>query len=241
MAGSRSKVPVCVFDAYGTLFDVDAAARKLALDSAWVEKLGAHWQELSAVWRATQLNYSWLRAITSTHVDFWQVTQDGLDYALEQVGLGDEADLRARLLDLYWHLSAFEDAGQMLRELKSKGVPCAILSNGSPDMLAAAVAHAGLGDLLEAVLSVEQVGVFKPDGRVYDLVGNRFGCDREGVLFVSSNGWDVAGAAGYGFATVWVNRAGLPMDRLADRPDHVVDDLSGIVDIALAQKDVINV
>lgn len=224
-------ITTCVFDAYGTLFDVAAAARQAA-DEPENAALRPHWQALASHWRLKQLQYSWLRAITGAHTDFWQVTGEGLDWALEAVGLAGDAALRQRLLDLYWQLQAYPEVPAMLRALKAAGLETAILSNGSPDMLDGAVRSAGLGDVLDDVLSVESVGIFKPDRRVYDLVGQRFGCSPEAVLFVSSNGWDAAAAAGYGFRTAWVNRAGEPVDRLPWTPDHILSDLTGIPELA---------
>ncbi|WP_158971802.1 haloacid dehalogenase type II [Chachezhania sediminis] len=224
-------ITTCVFDAYGTLFDVTAAAREAAAEGGY-PALADKWQAVAAHWRQKQLGYSWLRAITGAHTDFWNVTQDSLDWALEAEGLGGDAALRQRLLDLYWELSAFPEVPAMLGALKAAGLQTAILSNGSPEMLEGAVASAGIGDVLDDVLSVESVGIFKPDARVYDLVGQRFGCARDEVLFVSSNGWDAAAAAGYGFATAWVNRGGDPVDRLPWTPDRILTDLSSIPDIA---------
>lgn len=220
-------ITVCVFDAYGTLFDVAAAARQAAA-APGQDRLAAIWPALAEDWRRKQLEYSWLRAITGAHCDFWQVTQDGLDWALDRQGLAQEADLRALLLGLYWRLAAFPEVPAMLAALRARGMQTAILSNGSPDMLGGAVASAGLTDLLDAVLSVETVGIFKPAPQVYDLVIQRFGCAKHHVLFVSSNGWDAASAASYGFRTAWVNRAGLPQDRLPSPPQHVLTDLAGV-------------
>lgn len=219
-------ITTCVFDAYGTLFDVNAAARKLAETPGQAE-FAAIWPQVSADWRAKQLQYSWLRAITGAHCDFWQITQDGLDWALERARIDDPA-LRAALLDLYWHLAAYPEVPEMLARLKAAGIARAILSNGSPAMLEGAVASAGIADLLDAVLSVEAVGVFKPDARVYDLVGTRFDVAPDQVLFVSANGWDAASAAAYGFATIWINRAGDPVDRLPGRPASVATDLTAV-------------
>lgn len=224
--------PVCIFDAYGTLFDVNAAARKLAEEPEWAPILSVHWAQLSATWRQKQLSYSWLRTITGDHVDFWQVTEDALDFALEQVELADNKNLRAQLLDLYWRLSAFDDALPMLTTLKERDFMTGILSNGSPEMLNGAVSNARLHEVLDGVLSVEQAGIFKPNPRTYDLVGAHFDCAKSDVLFVSSNGWDIAAAAGYGFHTAWVNRIGEPVDRLANKPEFIVKDLTAIVDIA---------
>lgn len=224
-------ITTCIFDAYGTLFDVAAAARQAASEPEFPH-LQDSWAELANHWRLKQLQYTWLRAITNAHADFWDVTQDGLDWAMEAAGLAADAALRQRLLDLYWQLQAFPEVPAMLNTLKSAGMNTAILSNGSPAMLDGAVQSAGLGDVLDDVLSVESVGIFKPDARVYDLVGARFNCAREEVLFVSSNGWDAAGASGYGFVTAWVNRAGEPVDRLPWKPAHILPDLTTIPDLA---------
>jgi 2-haloacid dehalogenase len=219
-------ITTCVFDAYGTLFDVNAAAAQAAAEPEHAALVDV-WPAVARDWRLKQLQYTWLRAVAGQHCDFWQVTQDGLDWAMEANGLADAAT-RARLLELYWELAAYAEVPAMLAALKARGMATAILSNGSPDMLNGAVSSAGITDVLDAVLSVEDVGVFKPHDRVYDLVGARFGCARDEVLFVSSNGWDAAGAAGYGFQTVWVNRGGEPVDRLYATPHHVLSDLTTI-------------
>ena len=221
---------IAVFDAYGTLFDVAAAAR-VAAEEPGREALKAVWPQLAEHWRSKQLQYTWLRAITGEYVPFWNVTQDGLDWAMEKTGL-DDMELRERLLALYWELPAYKEVPMMLAQLKAAGKTCAILSNGSVDMLEGAVDSAGIGTYLDAVLSVEDVRIFKPAAAVYDMVGTRFGCGKDKVLFVSSNGWDVAGATGYGFTTAWVNRAGEPMDRLPHRPAHILNDLTTIPDLA---------
>ena len=223
-------IKACVFDAYGTLFDVAAAAREAAGEPGR-EALAKVWQKVATDWRLKQLQYTWLRAVTDTHTDFWEVTQNGLDWALEASGL-DDAELRERLLALYWELSAFPEVPQMLAALKAAGYQTAILSNGSPDMLAGAVESAQVGEFLDDVLSVEDVGVFKPHASVYQLVPDRFDCGADEVLFVSSNGWDAAAAAGFGFRCVWVNRAGEPMERLPWTPDKVLSDLNSIPDLA---------
>ena len=223
-------IRTCVFDAYGTLFDVAAAARIAAAEPGR-DALAACWQALANDWRLKQLQYTWLRAVADAHEDFWQVTQDGLDWALEHRGLSDP-ELRERLLQLYWELQAYPEVPMMLAALKEAGFNTAILSNGSPDMLDGAVSSAGLGDVFDEVLSVEKVGVFKPHHAVYDLVGKRFGGSPDTVLFVSSNGWDAAASSGYGFQTVWVNRAGEPMDRLPWKPANVLSDLTTIPELA---------
>ncbi|WP_187429430.1 (S)-2-haloacid dehalogenase [Roseobacter fucihabitans] len=224
-------ITTCVFDAYGTLFDVAAAARQAASEPDFPDLAGT-WPLLAEHWRQKQLQYTWLRAVTHAHGDFWDVTQEGLDWALEKTGLDGDAALRERLLALYWELQSYAEVPDMLRRLKAGGMATAILSNGSPDMLGGAVSSAGIQDLLEDTLSVESVGVFKPDARVYDLVSKRFGCAKSEVLFVSSNGWDAACATGYGFTSAWVNRAGDPVDRLPWRPAHILPDLTGIPELA---------
>jgi 2-haloacid dehalogenase len=224
-------IDTCIFDAYGTLFDVTSAARQAAGEPGF-ETLTETWRRLAADWRDKQLQYSWLRAVTGEHVDFWQVTGDSLDWALEAQGLAGDDRLRDRLMKLYWDLSAYPEVPGMLGALKDAGRATGVLSNGSPEMLQAAVTSAGIGRLLDHVLSVESVGIYKPSPKVYDMVGRAFACEAGEVLFVSANGWDVAAAGTYGFQTVWVNRAGAPMDRLPRRPDHVMDDLGGVPALA---------
>ncbi|WP_299547206.1 haloacid dehalogenase type II [uncultured Tateyamaria sp.] len=226
-------ITTCIFDAYGTLFDVAAAARIAAAEPAFPQ-LADTWPAVAEHWRLKQLQYTWLRAITDAHTDFWQVTQQGLDWALERNGLGGDVAMRERLLALYWELQAYPEVPAMLHALKDAGMNTAILSNGSPEMLNGAVQSAGIGDVLDDCLSVESVGIFKPDRRVYDLVGLRFDCAATEVLFVSSNGWDAAGASGYGFTTAWVNRADEPVDRLPWTPHHILSDLTGIPELSQA-------
>lgn len=219
-------IKACVFDAYGTLFDVGAAARQAAAEPG-AQDWAAKWPAIASHWRRKQLEYTWLRAVAGAHIDFWQVTQDGLDWALAAEGLRDPA-LRQRLLDLYWNLAAFPEVPAMLATLAQGGQRLAILSNGSPGMLQAAVDSAGLGARFEALISVEDVGVFKPHASVYALVERHMGLTPEQVLFVSSNGWDACSAAAFGFKTAWVNRLGEPLDRLHGQPDHVLRDLSAL-------------
>jgi len=216
----------CVFDAYGTLFDVAAAAREAAAEPGSAA-IAENWPQLAETWRVKQLQYTWLRAASGIHTDFWQVTRDGLDFALEAQGI-DDAGLRERLLELYWQLSPFPEVRAMLEALRGMGKTTAILSNASPPMLRGAVESAGLGGLLDACLSAESAGAFKPSRQVYDLVGHAFGTPRQAVLFVSSNGWDAWAGTAYGFRTVWVNRKGEPADRLTTPPDHVLSDLAGL-------------
>ena len=224
-------IKVCVFDAYGTLFDVGAAARIAAAEPGRTA-LAAKAGELAEFWRQKQLQYTWLRAVSGNHTDFWTVTENGLDWALERTGLEGDMELRERLLALYWELAAYREVPVMLAQLKAAGYETAILSNGAPEMLNGAVESAGIGTYLDAVLSVEDVGVFKPDARVYQMVLDHFQCGADEVLFVSSNGWDAAGASGFGFQTAWVNRAGEPIDRLFAEPHHILSDLTEIPKLA---------
>lgn len=217
--------PVCVFDAYGTLFDVSAAARRLAAEPGR-EAFAAVWPRLSELWRLKQLQYTWLRTAAGVHADFETVTREALDWAAEAVG-GLSAEDRGALMALYRRLDAYPEVAEVLAALKAAGARTAILSNGAPGMLAAAVESAGIGDALDAVLSAESVGRFKPAPEVYGLVGRRFGAAAGQVLFVSSNGWDAAAAAGYGFRTLWVNRAAEPVERLPWRPERIAADLTG--------------
>ncbi|GGW37976.1 haloacid dehalogenase [Gemmobacter lanyuensis] len=216
-----------VFDAYGTLFDVNAAAREAAAHHALLADV---WPDLSQDWRRKQLEYTWLRSLMEDHADFWKITADALDWALEAHGLND-LGLRTRLLDLYRELPAYPEAAAMLAQLKGMGVKRAILSNGTPSMLNSAMTAAGLQGAFDKILSIEEVGIYKPAPRVYDLVMEHFAVEPAGVLFVSSNGWDIAGAGSFGFRTLWVNRAGLPVDRLPHRPHHVAPDLSHLTDL----------
>ncbi len=223
-------IKACVFDAYGTLFDVAAAARQAAAEPGG-GTLSAVWQKVASDWRAKQLQYTWLRTVAETHADFWTVTKDALEWALEASGL-DDPELRERLLALYFKLSAYPEVPTTLAKIRNAGLNTAILSNGEPRMLQGAVESAGIGGLLDGVLSAEEVGVFKPHRSVYALVGKHFGTQQEEVLFVSSNGWDAAHAAGFGFRSVWVNRASEPMERLPWKPEKVLSDLSEIPNMA---------
>jgi len=219
-------ITTVVFDAYGTLFDVAAAARQAA-DEPACAAIRDSWREIAETWRRKQLEYTWLRAVTGYHTDFWRVTRDALDWTLEAAGHDDPA-LRDRLLALYRDLAAYPEVPGILAEVKSRGLQTGILSNGSQDMLATAIASAGIGDKLDVVLSVDSVGVFKPDAAVYDLVQSGLQAMPRDVLFVSSNGWDVASAAAYGFRTLWVNRADAPVDRIPGTPEAQSRDLAAL-------------
>ncbi len=202
-----AKVKACVFDAYGTLFDVHSAVRRGG------QALGDKAAAVSDLWRTKQLEYTWLRSLMGAHVDFWQVTSDGLDFALKASGIEDPA-LHDKLMHLYLSLDAYEEVKATLEVLKKGGLQTAILSNGSPKMLEAAVQSAGLADLLDANLSVEDVGIFKPDARVYQLAVDRLRVAPDEICFLSSNGWDAKGAAHFGFKVAWINRFKRETERL---------------------------
>src|SRR6266566_3439442 len=205
-------IRACVFDAYGTLFDYASAA------AAASDVLGGNIDRLTALWRDKQLQYTWLRTLAGRHADFWQVTGDALDFALETLGISD-ATLRDRLMRLYLTLKPFPEVPDTLSRLKAAGLRTAILSNGTPAMLEAAVASAGIGDLLDDVLSVEAVGVYKTHAKVYQLAVERLGIAAKAISFQSSNAWDAYAASAFGMRVVWCNRYGQRRERLPGAPD----------------------
>jgi 2-haloacid dehalogenase len=204
MAAMLAGIRACVFDAYGTLFDYAAAT------AGCRDLLGDRFEPLTRLWRKKQLQYTWLRALQGRHADFWQVTGEALDFALETLDLGDP-QLWVRLMDLYRTLDAFRTA---------------ILSNGTPDMLNAAVGNAGIGDLIDAVLSVEEVGVYKPHPKVYQLAVDRLGIAAAAIAFQSSNAWDAYAASAFGMRVVWCNRYGQRPERLPGKPDYQIASLA---------------
>jgi 2-haloacid dehalogenase len=212
-------IKACVFDAYGTLFDFAAAARKCR------DVLGDEFDKLTALWRDKQLQYTWLRAAQGLHADFWQVTGDALDFSLETLGI-DKPGLRERLMTLYLTLDPFPEVPDMLRRLKTAGIRTAILSNGSPKMLGAVVKAAKLDTLLDAVLSVEAVGVYKPHPKVYQLAIDRLDVPVSAISFQSSNAWDAYAASAFGMKVVWCNRYRQRPERLPGAPDREVQSLA---------------
>jgi 2-haloacid dehalogenase len=222
-----SGIKACVFDAYGTLFDVNAAAAREK------EVLGERWQPLAELWRAKQLQYTWLRGLMGRHTDFWRVTSDALDYALASLDLRDPA-LRGRLLDLYFALQAYPEVKEALGRLKASGLKLAILSNGEPKMLEAAAANSGIAGILDAILSVEEVQVFKPHPSVYRLPEQRFSLTPAQMCFVSSNGWDAHAAKAFGYRVIWCNRFGQAPERIPDAPDGQISTLSALPDVLSA-------
>jgi 2-haloacid dehalogenase len=219
-------VEACVFDAYGTLFDVNSAARTAQTS------LGERWQPLAELWRAKQLQYTWLRGLTGHHRDFWQVTGDALDFAMSTMHVEDSA-LRSRLMNLYLALSAYPEVPDVLTRLKTAGMKVAVLSNGTPAMLAAAAANAGIADLLDAVLSVEEVKVYKPHPSVYRLAYERLKVPTGQVCFVSSNGWDAYSAKAFGFRVLWCNRSGQCPEGIPETPDAEIATLAAVPDLVL--------
>jgi 2-haloacid dehalogenase len=212
-------IRACVFDAYGTLFDLGSAVTRCR------SALGEKADVLAVLWRDKQLQYTWLRSLQGRYVDFWQVTGDALDYALETLRLGD-AVLRDELMELYKTLDPFPEVFAVLTRLKERGHKTAILSNGTTAMLAAAIDHASFGGLLDHVLSVDQIGIYKTAPQVYQLAVDRLGIPAREISFQSSNAWDVYAASAFGMRTVWCNRAGQCRERLPGAPDHEIRSLT---------------
>ncbi len=221
------EVDAVVFDAYGTLFDLASA---LAGEE---RALGERGPRLGELWRRKQLEYTWLRSLMRRHADFAQVTAEALDHALAALGIAD-APLRHRLLGAYRRLAAYPEVPAMLAELRGRGLVTAILSNGEPEMLHDAVAAAGLAGLLDHVLSVEAVGVFKPDPRVYQHAQTVLGLRRARIGFVSANAWDAHGGASFGFRTWWVNRTGAPPEPLPGELAGTLPDLAALPTLVTA-------
>jgi 2-haloacid dehalogenase len=212
-------IEACVFDAYGTLFDFASAVRAcsdIPKDAA---------DDLTALWREKQLAYTWLRAAQGRHADFWQVTADALDFALETLGIGN-APLRDRLMHLYLELDVFPEVPSVLQQLKAAGLRTAILSNGTRAMLEAVVMRAGLGALLDRILSVEEVGVYKPHPKVYQLAVEALSLPASAIAFQSSNAWDAHAASAFGMQVVWCNRYRQRRERLPGAPDREIASLA---------------
>ena len=211
-------IRACVFDAYGTLFDYASAAARCR------DQLGEKHGPLTSLWREKQLQYTWLRSLQSRHEDFWHVTGDALRYAMSALGLNDR-ELHQELMELYLTLDAFPGVPEVLRRIKDAGPETAILSNGSPGMLETAVRNAGIRPLLDAVMSAEEVGVYKTHPKVYQLAVDRLGCELGAILFVSSNAWDAYAASAFGMRVVWCNRYGQQAELLPGKPDFEIRSL----------------
>ena len=218
------KTKVCIFDAYGTLFDVNAACRELSIE------VGEKWQELATLWRLRQVEYTWLRNSMNEYIDFWEITENALEYAMEVLSIENKI-LKNKLLDLYLKLEAYPEVENILKKLKERGFKTGILSNGSDKMLESAVKNAQIENLLDEVLSVERCKVFKPSSKVYDLVNDAFNVKNNQVAFFSSNAWDMHAAANYGFKTIWVNRFNGKLERLPGKPEAIVKSLNEIIHI----------
>lgn len=212
---------VVAFDVYGTLLDVHSAVQRLA------PKIGPEAAQFSALWRTKQLEYTWVRSLAGRYRGFWQLTEEALDFAFAAFPAVDRS-LRPALLDAYRQLSAYPEAADALRRLRADGVSLCVLSNGGPEMLAEALAAPGLTDLLDAVLSVQDVGIFKTAPEVYQLVCGRFGVTAGQAVLVSSNRWDIAGARAFGMRGVWVNRAAVPDEYPDLAPAAVISSLAGL-------------
>ncbi len=216
---SFRNIRACVFDAYGTLFDFNSAAGRHR------ERLGNVADQVSALWRTKQLEYTWLRSLMGKHAAFWQVTQDALDYALDAFAVTDR-NLRNDIINTYLELDCYPDVRGTLQTIKSSGLQLVILSNGTPAMLEAAVKSSGLTDLIERILSVEEVGIYKPDPRVYRLATDRLNLQAKQIVFLSANAWDAVGAANAGLRVAWVNRFGQRRERLPSQPDVEIKSLA---------------
>jgi 2-haloacid dehalogenase len=211
----------CIFDAYGTLFDVNAACRELSLD------VGEKWQDLANLWRLRQVEYTWLRNSMNEYIDFWEITSNALDYAMEVLNIKN-IKLRDQLLELYLKLEAYPEVKKVLEKLKDKKFRTGILSNGSKKMLDSAVKNAKIENLLDVVISVEECKIYKPSSKVYDLVEIKTDIHKDKVTFFSSNAWDMHAAANYGFKTIWVNRFQGKLERLPGKPNAIVKSLDNI-------------
>jgi 2-haloacid dehalogenase len=214
-----------VFDAYGTLLDVDAAAREAAAEPG-MEALKENWLPIAKGWRERQLRYSWLCSMMGKYDDFWELTIRALDTTLEEHALASNDKVRARLLSLYSELSAYQEVPEVLANLKAAGHRLAVLSNASPSMLVKALDAAGISEWFDELLSVDVLKCYKPTPAVYQLIPERFDCKPSDVTFFSSNNWDVSGAGAFGFKTIWVNRTGVPWDNLPGKPDIIVNSIS---------------
>lgn len=212
-------IKACVFDAYGTLFDVHSAVGR------YRQRLGNCADQISLLWRTKQLEYTWLRSLMGRHADFWQVTKEALDFSFDMHQIIDR-DLQKDLLDAYLHLDCYPEVAETLGKLKARGFNMAILSNGTPVMLEAAVKNSGIENMIDHIFSVEQAGIFKPDPRVYRIGSTELKLKPEEIIFQSSNAWDASGASVFGFKVCWINRFGQSLERLPGQPDFEIKSLS---------------
>ena len=218
-----NNIKAIIFDAYGTLFDVNSAAEKCK------NKIGKKWEDFANHWRTTQLEYTWLRSLMNRHKDFWQVTEDSLKKSMEAYKI--ETSMRNDLLNLYKVLSPFEEVLETLKSLKEKKYKLAILSNGTPELLNELVKTNNLESFFDDIFSIEEVGVYKPDTKVYDIPIKKYGIKKNEVIFLSSNTWDVSGGGNYGYQSIWVNRNKNIFDYLDYTPKNQINSLKGLLDI----------
>ena len=216
-------IKAIIFDAYGTLFDVNSAAEKCK------GKIGDKWENFANYWRTTQLEYTWLRSLMKRHKNFWQVTEDSLDKSMKAYKI--DSSMRSELLDLYKILSTFEEVPRVLKSLKKKDYKLGILSNGTPSLLDELVNSNNLKNIFDDIFSIEEVGIYKPDSKVYDMPIKKYKIQKEEVAFLSANTWDVSGGGNYGYSSIWVNRNNNIFDNLDYKPVEEVKNLNQLLDI----------
>ena len=214
-------VTACVFDAYGTLFDVNSAAAKCK------EKLGDKWESFGNAWRTTQLEYTWLRSLMKKYKNFWQITEDSLDHTMATFKI--DKNMREELLNLYKELVPYPEVKECLDGLKSKKIKIAILSNGTPDLLKRLVESNNIQNYFDDIMSAENVGVYKPDSKVYEMPIKKYSCKPENICFLSSNTWDVSGGGVFGYNAIWVNRFNKVFDKLDYKPQHIINNLKQLL------------
>ena len=216
-------IKAIIFDAYGTLFDVNSAAEKCK------NKIGNKWEDFANYWRTTQLEYTWLRSLMNRHKDFWQVTEDSLDKSMKTFKIN--TSMREELLGLYKVLSTFKEVPETLKNLKEKKFKLSILSNGTPSLLSELVKSNDLDNLFDDIFSIEEVSIYKPHTKVYDIPIKKYGIDKNEVVFLSANTWDVSGGGNYGYEAIWVNRYNNIFDNLDYTPKNQIQSLKGLLDI----------
>ena len=216
-------VKAIIFDAYGTLFDVNSAAEKCK------DKIGDKWESFANFWRTTQLEYTWLRSLMKRHKDFWQITEDSLDKSMKAFSI--DSSMKNELMNLYKVLSPFKEVPETLKKLKGKNFKLAILSNGTPSLLDELVKSNNLNKLFDDIFSIEEVGIYKPDSRVYDLPIKKYKIKNSEVMFLSANTWDVSGGGNYGYQSIWVNRNNNIFDNLDFNPSNQIKDLTELVNL----------
>ena len=214
-------ITACVFDAYGTLFDVNSAAAKCK------EKLGDKWENFANAWRTTQLEYTWLRSLMKKYKNFWQITEDSLDHTMATFKI--DKNMREELLNLYKELIPYPEVKECLDGLKSKKIKIAILSNGTPDLLKRLVESNNIQNYFDDIMSAENVGVYKPDSKVYEMPIKKYSCKPENICFLSSNTWDVSGGGVFGYNAIWVNRFNKIFDKLDYKPQHIINNLNQLL------------